>query len=163
MMLLSMLKKNWQLQKFVWVAHSWWTLLKRIKSKKDPPAQHAEDFERCFAIENETNSKNKWCKSECQDCVAWRYYAQINKKQLNSLWNDWWHSLKTLWSKCSNNNKAETAYDLVLKYARENIALLQVRGNMSVKNMLLAKNMTSLRNSTCGVNSGGRSAHGTRT
>ena len=57
------------------------------------------------------------------------------------------HNQKNLWLKCSINNKSETAYDLFLKDARDNVNPFQVRGDMGVENRLLSKHMMSLRNS----------------
>ena len=72
------------------------------------------------------------------------------------------HSQKMLWLKCSINNKAETAYDLILKDAQENVTPLQVRGDMGVENKILAKHMILMRNSTHNGFIGARYVYNTR-
>ena len=71
-------------------------------------------------------------------------------------------SRKTLWLKCSNSNKAETEHDLFLKAVREKVTRLQVRGDVGIKNRLLAKCTMLSHNSVHNICAGGKSTHNTR-
>ena len=72
------------------------------------------------------------------------------------------HSRKVAWSKYLNRNMAKNTCVLVLKAVRENVTLLQVRGNMGLENKLWANYVKLLWNTSHNSHMGGRSSHDTR-